>query len=315
MQPSFIHFEKSILQRIETPEWNYREVEVWVKRDDLLHDEVSGNKWRKLQYNLAQAVHGKYTGIFTFGGAYSNHLLATAFAAKATGLRAIGFVRGDELNPDSNETLKRCSELGMELQFLSREMYALHSDKQFVDELKLENPSFYSIPEGGGNYYGMVGCQAIWKELPENVDHIFVAQGTTATSCGILLGLPENCQLHVVPVLKGFESLETMKSMLQWFLFDEELVEELVSKIQVHDAFHFGGYAKYTRELLEFIQEMYHTHQLPLDPVYTAKAFFCMKETLKDPSFDGKKIVFVHTGGLQGSKAIEEKEGMSFYKG
>lgn len=299
MEHSFIDFERSVLQRLHSPAWDYREVEVLVKRDDLLHPEVSGNKWRKLQYNIEQAFHSKSEGIFTFGGAYSNHLLATAFAAQAVGLKAIGFVRGDELNENSNETLRRCKELGMELQFLSREMYVLHSDKMFIDELKTENPGFYAIPEGGGNYYGMVGCQAIWKELPKDVDHIFVAQGTTTTSCGLLLGLPENTQLHVVPVLKGFDSFATMKNHLQWFFFDEELAEELVSKVQIHDAYHFGGYAKQTTELLDFIAETKAAHDLPLDPVYTGKAFYAMTEILKDPAFDGKKVVFLHTGGLR----------------
>ncbi len=301
MQDSFIDFEKSVLQQLHSPEWDYRGMQVFVKRDDLLHPEVSGNKWRKLQYNIEQAYHTKAQGIFTFGGAYSNHLLATAFAAKATGFKSIGFVRGDELNKDSNETLKRCSELGMELQFMSREMYVLHSDKAFIDELKLENPGFYSIPEGGGNYYGIVGCQSVWKELPKDIDHIFVAQGTTTTSCGILIGLPENTQLHVVPVLKGFDSAETMKHHLRWFLFDEELAEELVSKVQIHDEFHFGGYAKAIPELLAFIDEMRLQHQLPLDPVYTGKAFYAMHEVLKGSAFDGQKIVFLHTGGLRAS--------------
>lgn len=299
MENGFIDLERSVLQRLHSPEWDYREMEVLVKRDDLLHPEVSGNKWRKLQYNIAQAFHTKSQGIFTFGGAYSNHLLATAAAARAAGLKSIGFVRGEELHENSNDTLRRCSALGMELQFLSRELYALHADKQFIDELKIENPGFYSVPEGGANSYGIVGCQAIWKELPGDTDHLFVAQGTTTTSCGLLLGLPENAQLHVVPVLKGFDSATTMRHLLHWFLFDEELAHELVEKVHIHDSFHFGGYAKQTPELLDFISEIHASHQLPLDTVYTGKAFYAMTQILKDPAYDGKKIVFLHTGGLR----------------
>ena len=303
---SFIQLENSKLQRLQNPEWEARNLEVWVKRDDLLHPEVSGNKWRKLYYNLEQAKQYKCEGIFTFGGAFSNHLLATAFAAKTYGLKSIGFVRGDELNKDSNHTLRRCSELGMDLQFLSREMYVLHNDKQFIDELKLENPGFYAIPEGGANYFGMVGCQAIWKEMPQNIDHLFVAQGTTTTSCGLLLGLPAGKKLHVVPVLKGFDSKSTMQNLLNWFLFDEELASSLVEKTIIHSEFHFGGYGKYTPELLAFIQEVYQKYQLPLDPIYTGKAFFAMNETLKSAEFDNQKVVFLHTGGLQGNQSIEE---------
>ncbi len=309
----FIQHEKSILQRLHSSDWDKRNIEVWVKRDDLLHPEVSGNKWRKLYYNLEQAKQYKCDGILTFGGAFSNHLLATAFAAKACGLKSIGFVRGDELTENSNHTLQRCSELGMELQFLSREMYVLHNDKQFIDELKLENPGFYAVPEGGANYFGIIGCQAIWKELPSDIDHLFVAQGTTTTSCGLLLGIPEKTKLHVVPVLKGFDVQSTMKNRLNWFLFDEDLAAELVEKVKIHDEFHFGGYGKYTPELLNFIKKTYKKHLLPLDPIYTAKAFYALVETLRSSEFDNQKVIFLHTGGIQGCKSIEEKENIQFF--
>ena len=141
----FIDSQKSVLQRLDKSQWLDNDIQVFVKRDDLLHPEISGNKWRKLKYNIEQAIHLHSEGIFTFGGAYSNHLVATAAAAKEFGLKSIGFVRGEELNSNSNDTLKRCAELGMDLQFLSREMYALHDDKMFVDELKLENPDISSL--------------------------------------------------------------------------------------------------------------------------------------------------------------------------
>jgi len=299
MEGSFIDLEKSVLQELLIPELTERGIRLFVKRDDLLHREVSGNKWRKLKYNLAQAEHAKSQGIFTFGGAYSNHLLATAFAAQAVGLKAIGYVRGDELHANSNETLKRCAELGMDLQFMSREMYVLHADKEFIDELKLENPGFYAIPEGGGNYYGIVGCQEIWKELPEGIDHLFVAQGTATTSCGLLLGKPAETTLHVVPVLKGFDSKATMQRQLQWFLFDEDLAAELVEEVVVHGDYHFGGYAQQTPELLQFIGEIDEKYNLPLDAVYTGKTFYALLDTIRDPAYDGQTIVFLHTGGLR----------------
>jgi 1-aminocyclopropane-1-carboxylate deaminase len=299
MESPFIDLEKSILQLLEIPALQERGIRLLVKRDDLLHQEVSGNKWRKLKYNLEQAKHAKSQGIFTFGGAYSNHLLATAFAAQAVGLAAIGYVRGDELHAGSNETLRRCAELGMDLQFLSREMYAMHSDKAFIDELKLENPGFYAIPEGGGNYYGLVGCQEIWRELPAGIDHFFVAQGTATTSCGILLGKPAETTLHVVPVLKGFDSEATMQRQLQWFLFDEVLAAELVEEVVVHSDYHFGGYAQQTPELVAFIANIQEQYDLPLDAVYTGKAFYALLQTIMAPEFDGKTIVFLHTGGLR----------------
>lgn len=310
---NFIDAHKSELQCLDNQTWLEHDIQVFVKRDDLLHPEISGNKWRKLKYNIQQAIHLHSEGVFTFGGAYSNHLVATAAAAIEFGLKSIGFVRGEELNSNSNETLKRCAELGMDLQFLSREMYALHDDKMFVDELRLENPCFYPVPEGGGNYYGIIGCQEIWKEIPKDTDHVFLAQGTAATSCGVLLGMPENCQLHVVPALKGFDSIETMRSLFYGFFLEEEELDELLQKVTVHADFHFGGYAKYTPELLKFIQDTYKKYGLPLDPVYTAKAFFAMNEELKKPVYHGKKIVFLHTGGLQGCQAIADKENIRFF--
>jgi 1-aminocyclopropane-1-carboxylate deaminase len=304
----------SILQELLIPDFTKRGIKLFVKRDDLIHKDVSGNKWRKLKYNLLQVAQGKYDGIFTFGGAYSNHLVATASVANKAGIPVIGFVRGEELNPNSNETLQKCHQLGMKLIFLTREEYGMRNDKQYIDEIKMEYPNYYFVPEGGGNYLGMVGCQEIWNELPKDINHLFVAQGTTTTSCGLLLGKPSNTKLHVVPVLKGFDVEGTMMHQLRWFVFQDEFPNDLMEDVIVHPNYHFGGYGKYSEELLMFIKEIYTKHQLPLDPVYTGKAFFALLEELKNPQFDNTSIVFVHTGGLQGSKSIEEKEGISLYE-
>ncbi len=304
---------KSILQHIDVPHLSKRGVQLFVKRDDLIHTEVSGNKWRKLKYNLLQVEQGNYTGLFTFGGAYSNHLLATASAANKAGFPVIGFVRGEELTEDSNATLKRCSELGMKLIFLSREEYGMRNDKQYIVEIKAEYTNYFFVPEGGGNYLGMVGCQEIWKEIDCNIDHVFVAQGTTATSCGLLLGKPEHTTLHVIPVLKGFDAYAEMYAKLKWFLFQDELASELLEGVRIHSEYHFGGYGKYTDELLSFIQKTYNSYQLPLDPIYTAKAFYGMLQELADVSFNNKTILFVHTGGIQVCKEIEEKNNLKLF--
>jgi 1-aminocyclopropane-1-carboxylate deaminase len=147
----------------------------------------------------------------------------------------------------------------------------------------------------------MIGCQEIIKEIDQDFEHIFVSQGTTTTSCGILLSLKENQTLHVIPALMGFDSLEEMRKILNQALFDTETVEELLTKVQVHPEFHFGGYGKITSELIDFMSEIKTKHQLPLDQVYTAKAFYGMLKTIDNEDFKNKKIVFVHTGGLQGN--------------
>jgi 1-aminocyclopropane-1-carboxylate deaminase len=304
---------KSVLQKIDFALFDLHQVEVVVKRDDLIHPEVSGNKWRKLKYSIAQAVHQKCEGIFTFGGAFSNHLVATAAACQNAGLKSIGFVRGDELNSESNDTLKRCAEYGMQLVFISREEYALRNDKVYVDELKIEFPLYYSVPEGGSNYFGVIGCQEIWTEVTTEFDAVFVAQGTSTTSCGLLAGIPNSTKMHVVPVLKGFDAIGTMKSTLNWFCMDESFVDQLVENVVVHSDYHFGGYGKVTSELIEFIQMCSKQLQLPLDPVYTAKAFFALYKNIINGKLNGQKILFLHTGGLQGAVSYEKKLGIQFY--
>ncbi len=301
MSTTIFNTQKSILQAIEIPELVQRGIKLYVKRDDLIHNEVSGNKWRKLKYNIEQVYQGKFEGVFTFGGAFSNHLVATASACNQLGLKSIGFVRGNELTINSNDTLKRCYELGMELRFLSREEYALRNDKQYIHEIQSENLGFYPIPEGGANYLGVIGCQEIVKEIEIEIDHLFIAQGTTTTSCGVLMGKHSHTQLHVIPVLKGFHSKETMVDILKYALLDEDYANELVDDVIVHSEYHFGGYGKYSDELIHFIKDIYSGYQLPLDFVYTGKVFYGMLEELRSGNFDNQTVVFIHTGGLQGN--------------
>lgn len=290
---------KSILQEIPLDTGKFRNVQLLVKRDDLIHPEVSGNKWRKLKYNTELVLFQKKDGILTFGGAYSNHLLAVAAACQEDGLKSIGVVRGEELNANSNANLRRCSELGMELQFISRTEYDSRNEKITQETWKEEYPFYLLVPEGGANYYGMVGCQEIWKELPERVDHLFVAQGTTATSCGLLTGAPENTQVHVVPALKGFDSISEMRKLLFPFLVDEETISEYLERVVIHPDAHFGGYGKWTDELTGFIANCQSEYDLPLDKVYTGKAFYALMDWLAQQDFETPQtVVFLHTGGL-----------------
>lgn len=305
--------EKSILEKLSFPILEEKNIELFVKRDDLIDAEVSGNKWRKLKYNIEQALANKNNSIVTFGGAFSNHLVATAAACKLVGIRCIGIVRGEELNSNSNETLKRCTEYGMELKFVSRSEYALRNDSLYLKDIHLEYENSFVIPEGGANFYGMIGCQDIIKEIDQDFDHVFIAQGTTTTSCGVLMALSEKTKLHVVPVLKGFDSLSEMKNLLNYSLFDEELTEEILKRVEVHGDAHFGGYGKYTNELLQFIQEFYKEFRIPLDPIYTGKVMFELFECIKNNNIKDTSILFIHTGGVQGSKGVEDKEGIQLY--
>lgn len=291
----------SIEQELQVEQVFSKKVHLIVKRDDLIHPEISGNKWRKLKYNIESVLHLKKKGVLTFGGAFSNHLLATASACNLFGLESIGIVRGEELNEQSNFNLKRCSELGMKLIFVSRNQYFERNYKQAQEEWKEAYPEFLLIPEGGANFHGMVGCQEIVKELSFTPDHIFVSFGTGTTATGILSALSSRTTLHVVSSLKGYDVKQEIKNLLYTFFLNEEIVEDLLENVIIHSDYHFGGYGKTTSELLEFRDKMKSEFNLPLDKVYTAKSFFAMWEWIKanETSFQSQqKIIFVHTGGL-----------------
>jgi 1-aminocyclopropane-1-carboxylate deaminase len=303
---------KSLLQTLVLKKLNTQNIELFVKRDDLIDEYVSGNKWRKLKYNVELAKTLKKSGILTFGGAYSNHLVATAAACHKSGLKAIGIVRGDELTTTSNSILRQCADFGMELQFVSRLDYAARNEKSYHEELNIEFPNYLIVPEGGANYYGMIGCQEILKETANDFDYVVVAQGTTTTSIGLALALPEKTTLIVVPVLKEFDARTEMKTLLGYTGFELSMIDDVLSKVLVLSEYHFGGYGKYTNELLDFMEQVYAETKLPLDPIYTGKALFALQEWVVKNAIQDKRILFIHTGGIQGGKTIEKKEGRRF---
>lgn len=271
-----------------------------VKRDDLIHPDVSGNKWRKLKYNMLSVQQQKLDGIITFGGAYSNHLLATAAACNLEGMKSVGIVRGEELNEHSNSTLQRCSELGMRLVFVSREEYNLRNDELYQKELHEDFQNYLLVPEGGANYLGIIGCQEIWSEIKEEFDFLFVAQGTTTTSVGLAMACPAKTKIFVVPALKGFDSAAEMTQLAKSAFIDHETILDLTATIESLDEYHFGGYGKHTPELLEFMDSFAKETGLLLDQVYTGKVMFAIQSEIKKRAWTNKKILFLHTGGLQG---------------
>ncbi len=299
---------KSKLEQIHLSFLNKRGIEMFIKRDDLIHPYVSGNKWRKLKYNVEATLNSQYTGILTFGGAYSNHLLATAVACHHAGLLSVGIVRGEELQGASNEMLQRCTRYGMNLHFVSRNDYNFRNEKSFQEELLVTYPNMRLVPEGGANYHGVLGCMEILPSCEMAFDHVFVAQGTTTTSCGLLLSIPAETQLHVVPVLKGFDSRSEMKSLLWNAAFDASLVDELLGNLVSHEEHHFGGYGKYSTELLDFMENFYLETAIPLDPIYTGKAMKALYDWVVQEDVSECKLLFLHTGGVEGGKTIAEKE-------
>lgn len=304
----------SVLEEIKDDFLSQRNIRLLIKRDDLIDSDISGNKWRKLKFNVLQCLQQKNTGILTFGGAFSNHLVATAAACQRAGLDSVGIVRGDELNAESNATLKKCAELGMQMHFVSREEYGLKSERFYHEELLDLFPNKWIVPEGGANYQGVIGCQEMVKEIKLDFDRIVVAQGTTSTSCGILLSAHSNQRVSVVPAMKGFQSIEEMQRLLMRFGLDSEMVAEYLGQVESWGAYHCGGYAKVNDELISFLRMFYAKFHLKLDPIYTGKAMFALWKEIEKQDLKNETIVFVHTGGLQGIAGIEERIGEKLFQ-
>ena len=293
IQTFFKNFiQLSRIEKFRFNKSNNKDLELFVKRDDLIHNYISGNKIRKLNQNIFSFYKNKCKKLVTFGGAFSNHLLATAALCNELSIDCVGIVRGEELNENSNGILKKCSSLGMELNFVSRSSFS--EQKKMSGLLDKDGIPTWFVPEGGANLEGIEGCKEIVSENEEIFDYYVVAQGTTTTSIGIALALPPSAKIIVVPVLKGFNSKSEMKSVLN----NVDLWNVIKDKIIVMDDFHFGGYAKSTNELREFISEINKINEMQIEEVYTGKALYALKNYLEKNFVKNKKVLFIHTGGI-----------------
>lgn len=266
-------------------------VRLFVLRLDKIHPVVSGNKLFKLHYFLDSALKNQHDTIVTYGGAYSNHLVATAYACKESDLKSIGIVRG-EAAPSLSPTLQQCINLNMELRYVSREKYRSISRHYQV------SPNETHIPEGGYAPQGAAGAALIMNHVfPLEASHIITATGTATTLAGLLLKAGNVQKVVAVPVLKGFEDIEERLQLLNG--------KSRYSNLDVLEAYHFGGYAKKTPALITFMNELYLQHLLPTDFVYTAKMMYAIYDQLQQGYFaEGSRIVALHTGGLQGNRSL-----------
>ncbi len=272
-----------------------KELSVAVLRLDAIHPVVSGNKLFKLHYFLQEAMSTEHKTILTFGGAYSNHLVATAFACEANGLKSIGIVRGEKPAKLSS-TLQQCLNYGMQLQFISREDYDEKETVRFQNELKNKWGACCIVPEGGYHPLGAKGAALIQHIIKDgNYTHVCTASGTATTTAGLLLAGDQ--KIISVPVLKGMVDIASRLN----FLCGSFNIERL----EIFDRYHFGGYAKRTPELIAFMNGMWRQHGLPTDFVYTAKMFFAIYDKIKNGHFPaGSRIICLHTGGLQGNNSL-----------
>ena len=296
-------------QRIFLPLLTQKKVSLTIKREDLLHPVISGNKYRKLYFNIREAKKQNKKVLITFGGAYSNHILATAGAGKEFDFETIGIIRGDELGKDisktlsENPTLKAAHELGMQFKFVSRTEYRTKDTPEFLGKLKTVYPDAYILPEGGTNALAIKGCEQIVDNETLTFDFICVAVGTGGTISGIAKNSGKKQQVLGFPALKG-DFLETVIS---------EAIPDTHNWMLQHD-YNFGGYAKINKELITFINNFKRTTGILLDPVYTGKMMYGILNLIENDFFpEGAEIVAIHTGGLQGIKGMNtvlQKKGL-----
>ncbi|MFD2530206.1 MULTISPECIES: 1-aminocyclopropane-1-carboxylate deaminase/D-cysteine desulfhydrase [Polaribacter] len=283
-------------EQIELSLLKEKNVELFIKREDLIHPFVSGNKFRKLKYNIEEAIKLKKKSVLTFGGAYSNHIAATAVAGKLAGLKTFAVIRGDELGKniketlEGNPTLRKAAENGMKFHFVSRELYRQKTSFGFIEKMKNKWGDFYMIPEGGTNGLAVDGCQEILTEQDSKFDYICAAVGTGGTISGIIKSLEKHQKVIGFPALKGA-------------FLSEEIKKYTIRKDNwsLQKKYHFGGYAKFNDELIEFINTFKEKTGVLLDPVYTGKMLFGILDLIKKDTFEqGTKILAIHTGGIQG---------------
>lgn len=274
------------------------DISLTIKREDLIHPFVSGNKSRKLKYNLLQAKAENKTTLLTFGGAFSNHIAAVAYAGKEQGFKTIGIIRGDELldKIEENPTLKFAQENGMQFEFVSREEYRLKAEKSFIQKLKDKFGDFYLVPEGGTNELAVKGCEEILTEQDSVFNYVCCAVGTGGTISGLINSSLQNQKILGFPALKGD------------FLTDEIRIFAKKDNWNLISDYHFGGYGKINLELIEFINAFFEENKVPLDPIYTGKMVFGVIDLIRKNYFPAhSKILLIHTGGLQGIDGMNIK--------
>lgn len=286
----------SPVQQLSLPLYREKGVQVNIKRDDMIHPIISGNKWRKLKHLLAKAQNEGKTHLVTFGGAYSNHLLATAAAAAKFGFKSTAFLRGEEVQ---NDTLFLCHLHGMQLIFVDRDAYR---DKPGLFNSRFaNNAEAMFIDEGGASVEAAAGCAELVSELTETYDHIFCACGTGTTAAGIVNGLQQqhpSTRFHGVPV---FKNGEFMRDEINRFLVSP-------ADYELHTNFHFGGYAKSTPQLTDFIKKFVANTGILIEPVYTGKMMFALHALIANDHFTpDSKILAIHTGGIWGLLGMKDR--------
>ncbi len=291
-------FDSEVVTEIDISIYNNKGCKLFIKREDLSHSFVPGNKFRKLKYNIVAAEDNGFSTLLTFGGAFSNHIAAVAAAGKELNFKTIGIIRGEELESKifENTTLSFAQDCGMQLYFISREAYRQKTETNFINHLKKQFGDIYILPEGGTNALAVQGCEEILKNISEKADYICVPVGTGGTMAGLVKASKENQCIVGFSALKG--------------TFQSEEIEKYTSKtnFSITDAYCFGGYGKIDADLIRFINKFKRETNIPLDPIYTGKMMFGIVDLLKKGHFkENSRIFAIHTGGLQGIAGMNQK--------
>lgn len=301
--------QESPLQRLRSEFLDRAGIQLYIKRDDLIHPLFGGNKWRKLKYNLLYAKGQNIKTLLTFGGAWSNHIHATAAAGKHFGFKTIGIIRGERHEP-LNPTLAFAESQGMQLHYVDRQQYRKKNDEHFLKALRQRFGDFYILPEGGSNQLAIQGCKEIIPEVNTQIqqhklapfDYICCASGTGATLAGLASSLTADQQAIGFSALKG----DFLADEVAAFLQDENKQQDSPRHDwRIENRYHLGGYAKASDELINFIKAFKQQYAVELDVVYTGKMFYGLFEMIRSAEFPpGSIIIAVHSGGLQGNKGF-----------
>jgi len=297
--------EKSILQQVQFANL-YTSPKVFIKRDDLLHNLISGNKWRKLKYNLIEASEQGYKTLLTFGGAYSNHIYAVAAAGKIFGFKTIGIIRGEKHLP-LNPTLDFAKQQNMEIHYLDRTTYRNRNNEDFQKEVATQFDNPYVIPEGGSNSLALKGVAELVGEIDINFDYICSAVGSGSTLAGIICGLGGNYKVLGFPAIKNAEYLnDIISSFIK--IYNPAAAGQIFDNWKLVYDYHFGGFAKINYELVSFILEFEKINNIELDSIYTGKMLYGIYDLIKKDYFSqDETVIAIHTGGLQGKAGMQPK--------
>jgi 1-aminocyclopropane-1-carboxylate deaminase len=294
--------ENTPLVEVKDPFLKERKISLFIKREDLNHPHMSGNKWYKLKHNIQEAKEQGKDTILTFGGAYSNHIYAVAAAGKIFNFNTIGIIRGEEHNP-LNPTLSFAKENGMKLYYLDRESYRKKNSPEILDEFIKIFGDFYLLPEGGTNELAVKGCSEMIGKVNIDYDYICCPCGTGGTMAGLIVGLNGDKFALGFAVLKGASFLkENVNNLLQ------PSYRRSLNNWNINLDYHFGGYAKFNKELLDFIKRFISQTKIPIEPIYTGKMLFGIYDLIANGFFkEETRIVAIHTGGMQGLNGLQSK--------